>query len=108
MPDQPVTLANSLSVPTASGATLPATSYGTLPLLLAVQTPNGVPTVTFNLPSAFNHATLKGQARADNSGNSSDMYIQFNGDTGFNYVAQQLFGNNNVATSSQAITSNNQ
>jgi hypothetical protein len=54
-----------------------------------------------DLPSGFSLLTIDGQARGDTAAVNTDIVVQVNGDTGTNYVWQQLFGNNNVASSQQ-------
>jgi hypothetical protein len=80
-----VTLRNALTIPSAAGGAVPATSYGTVPLKF-FETVLGVATgfITITIPSGFRSIVLMGQLITDQAGSQS-ANIQFNGDTGNNY-----------------------
>ena len=99
------TYRNAILVPPTAGGSAAPTSYGSLALKFDEQTPTGVATATFNLPSGFKHAHFRGQVRSTTAAANADLYAQFNGDTASSYVFQQMFGNNNAATSSQSASS---
>lgn len=107
MPNSPLPrLTPILPQPQSQNLPLPmvfAVSSVAQPAIVALpsRSPVAVTTVEVLLPAGYSNATLKGQVRSAAAGVADDLYIQFNRDTTANYVWQQIFGNNNVASSAQ-------
>lgn len=92
----------SFNLVTSTGGSLPSTQFGTLPIKFSSTSPT-TNSFVVSIPSKFKHITFKGQARSNIAATSADMWMQFNQDGVANYVWQQLFGNNNAASSTQVI-----
>jgi hypothetical protein len=58
----------------------------------------GSSSITFSsIPSTYQHLQIRGIARDSRSNAATNLYIQFNGDTGSNYTAHELYGNGSTA-----------
>ena len=66
----------------------------------------GASSITFSsIPSTYTHLQIRGIGRGTTSFSAGlSLYMQFNGDTGSNYVAHQLYGDGSTA-GAQASTS---
>lgn len=74
---------------------------GAYDALATVTVPSGgAATVTFaGIPSGYKHLQLRAHAHFDGTANSYlNMQMQFNGDTGSNYVYHRLYGNGSSAS----------
>ena len=50
----------------------------------------GQSTITFTVPTGFNHCVIKILGRGDNAAETKALQLQFNGDSGSNYDYEQL------------------
>ena len=58
----------------------------------------GSSSVTFtSIPSTYKHLQIRGIARDSRSNAATNLYIQYNSDTGANYTAHELYGNGSTA-----------
>lgn len=98
------TFRNALEVPYAAAQTLPAHSYGTIPVKIDDQLLGGsAASVTFApnpLPTGFRHLLIEWYARGDTAATSAGVQLRFNNDTAANYDNQTLRGT--AATASAA------
>ena len=80
---------------------------GAYDALATVTVPSGgVSSITFaGIPTGYKHLQLRASAHFEGTGNAYlNMQMQFNGDTGSNYVYHRLYGNGSSA-SADATTS---
>lgn len=92
------TFRNAVSVPSAAGATLPTTNYGTVPVKIDEQTAGGaVATLRIpasgSLPTGFRHLWVVWAARCDQAADQN-MEMTVHGDAGANYFGQFQVVNN--------------
>lgn len=65
----------------------------------------GISEVVFSsIPSTYTHLQLRVMSKADSSFTPENYYLQFNGDTGFNYAIHKLIGNGSTASTDGAAT----
>jgi hypothetical protein len=58
----------------------------------------GSSSITFSsIPSTYAHLQIRGIARDSRSNAATNLYIQYNSDTGANYTAHSLYGNGSSA-----------
>jgi hypothetical protein len=58
----------------------------------------GVSSITFSsIPSTYTHLQIRGIARDSRAGVATNLYLQYNSDTGANYTAHELYGNGSTA-----------
>lgn len=93
-------LVGPISIPTTTGGSAAATSYGSMPVKLAenlLAAPTGA--VTFNtIPGTFRHLELAFQARGDTAALTVEVFIRLNNDSTANYGTQRLSATNVTAT----------
>lgn len=66
----------------------------------------GSSSITFSsIPSTYQHLQIRGIARDSRSNAATNLYIQYNSDTGANYTAHNLYGNGSTAVASFEGTS---
>lgn len=62
-------------------------------------------TVTFSsIPQTYHNLRMVVVSRCDLAANFSDVYLQFNGDTGSNYTRQYIVGNNVSPSANQTVS----
>jgi hypothetical protein len=66
----------------------------------------GSSSVSFtSIPSTYQHLQIRGIARDSRSNGATNLYIQYNSDTGTNYTAHELYGNGSSAVANFEGTS---
>lgn len=78
----------------ATGISLALDNNFMEPIATTLVGSGGVNTVIFNdIPQNYKHLQLRIIARDSRSNAATNLYVQFNGDTGANYTAHELYGN---------------
>ena len=58
----------------------------------------GASSITFSsIPATYTHLQIRMLARDSRANTATNLYLQFNGDTGANYTAHELYGNGSAA-----------
>lgn len=82
----------------ATGISLALDNNYMEPIATTVVGSGGVNTIIFNdIPQTYKHLQLRLLARDSRSNTATNLYVQFNGDTGANYTSHSLYGNGSTA-----------
>lgn len=78
----------------ATGISLALDNNFMEPIATTVVGSGGVNTVIFNdIPQGYKHLQIRAIARDNRSASGSNLYVQFNSDSGPNYATHALYGN---------------